>query len=219
MEINITTDVSKGPAEWRTVKRSSQIEFVERKSRFIAYCFPISDPAHAEARLKEMRDRYPDATHHVYAWHYIFPQIGGKYSDDGEPKGTAGMPVLNVLKQRGIDQAGIIVVRYFGGVKLGAGGLVRAYGQAAGEALDAAEPLTMARRKRFLVSTSYALHETLRYNLEKLGYYQGETEFSAKVAWPVAVAPADEEQLKTLLADLSQGEASCEFLDLEYAPA
>lgn len=207
-----------GPEKWRTVKREAQIEFVERKSRFIGICLPIKDGQEAEARLKQCKADYPDARHWVYAWRHIFPEIGGKYSDDGEPQGTAGMPVLDVLRKQEIDQAQILVVRYFGGVLLGTGGLVRAYGRAASEALAAAEPYTMALRKRIRVVAPYAHYDNLRYRINEAGFYQEDADFGLDTEWIVAVGPERAEELKFLCAETSQGEAICLEEGVDYAP-
>ena len=99
----------RGPASWTTVAKEAQIEFEERRSRFIGICLPLTSGEEAEARLAQCRADYPDARHWVYAWRHIFPEIGGKYSDDGEPKGTAGLPVLDVLRKGGVDQAQILL--------------------------------------------------------------------------------------------------------------
>ena len=111
---------------YRTVASSSQIELEEKKSRFIAVCRPLVNEIEANAFVSGIRQEYPDATHHVYAWILGGETILQRYSDDGEPQGTAGIPVLDVLRKNGIDQAGIVVVRYFGGTLLGTGGLVHA---------------------------------------------------------------------------------------------
>lgn len=204
--------------EWTTVSREAQIEIVEKKSRFIGICLPIKDGEEAEERLQRCRKDYPDARHHVFAWRTIFPERGGRYSDDGEPQGTAGMPVLDVLRKRGIDQAQILVVRYFGGILLGAGGLVRAYSEAAAKALDAAEPIRMLLRKKFRVIAPYSAYDTLRYRFSEAGFYQEDAEFGMDTEWLVAIDPEQEEELYAICAETTQGEALCEFVGVDYAP-
>ena len=121
---------------YKTVLRASETEFTEKKSRFIGHCFPVSNEEEAQARLAEMRKRYADATHNCWAYNLE----GGimRFSDDGEPGGTAGMPIMDTLIKRDIKNAIIIVTRYFGGILLGSGGLVRAYSRSASDALSAA---------------------------------------------------------------------------------
>lgn len=208
----------RGPTSWTTVEREAQIEFEERRSRFIGICLPIANGAEAEARLAQCRADFPDATHWVYAWQHIFPEIGGKYSDDGEPKGTAGMPVLDVLRKGGVDQAQILVVRYFGGVLLGTGGLVKCYTQAAAQAIAAAGLVTMTLQLKMRVMVPYGVYDSLRYKLEAAGFQQEEAEFGLDVEWLVALPPEREEDLRALVAEQSQGEGICAPEGLAYAP-
>ncbi len=110
------------------------IEIEIKKSRFIAYLVPVAE---LESKLKDLRKKHKKARHFVWAYRYIDEGVlREKASDDGEPSGTAGRPVLNVLQKRGIEGYAVVVVRYFGGIKLGAGGLVKAYTKAASTLLD-----------------------------------------------------------------------------------
>ena len=121
---------------YKTVLRPSETEFYEKKSRFIGHCFPAESEEEALAKLAEMRKTYADATHNCWA----YSLEGGimRFSDDGEPGGTAGMPIMDTLIKRDIKNAVIVVTRYFGGILLGSGGLVRAYSRSASDALSAA---------------------------------------------------------------------------------
>lgn len=121
---------------YKTVLTSSEKEFTEKKSRFIGRCFPVKSEEEAMAKLNEVRRRHYDATHNC--WAYSLEDGGMRFSDDGEPGGTAGMPIMDTLIRREIKGALIVVTRYFGGILLGSGGLVRAYSRAASEALEAA---------------------------------------------------------------------------------
>mgnify|MGYP000044189308 CR=1 FL=1 len=124
--------------EYRSVLHESHIEMIVNKSRFLAWAHHTPDERSALDLIQQAKDTYPDATHHCYG--YIVGEGGNtiRFSDDGEPGGTAGMPILQVIQKRGLSRGTVVVTRYFGGVKLGAGGLTRAYGGAAGEALDGA---------------------------------------------------------------------------------
>ena len=122
--------------DYITLNQRAQDEFVERKSRFIGTATPVSTQEEAIAFIDEMRSKYWDATHNVYA--YILRDGTKRYSDDGEPQGTAGVPVLDVLQKEGLTDLCVVVTRYFGGILLGAGGLVRAYSHGAKIAVDAA---------------------------------------------------------------------------------
>lgn len=208
----------RGPASWTTVAKEAQIEFEERRSRFIGICLPLTSGEEAEARLAQCRADYPDARHWVYAWRHIFPEIGGKYSDDGEPKGTAGLPVLDVLRKGGVDQAQILVVRYFGGILLGTGGLVKCYTQAAAQALAAAGLVTMILQLKMRVMVSYGVYDSLRYKLEVAGFHQEVADFGLDVEWLVALDPARESELRAIVAEQSQGQGICLPEGLAYAP-
>lgn len=120
---------------YKTVLRASQAEFTEKKSRFIGRCFPVKSEAEAMARLNEVRRAHYDATHNC--WAYLLSDGAQRFSDDGEPGGTAGMPIMDTLIRRDVKDALIVVTRYFGGILLGSGGLVRAYSKAASDALNA----------------------------------------------------------------------------------
>ncbi len=120
-----------------TLKGEGTARFEEKRSVFIGYAIPISSEDEALSYVKKIKGQYPDATHCVYAY-YLDNGIHCRYSDDGEPQGTAGMPVLDVIRKNGLTDVCAVVVRYFGGTLLGAGGLVRAYGEACKLALDAA---------------------------------------------------------------------------------
>ncbi|GHV02329.1 hypothetical protein FACS1894211_13540 [Clostridia bacterium] len=124
---------------YKTVAGAAQSEYVVSRSKFLAYCYPIQSAEEAEERLSALKALHPFATHICYA--YIAGRAGNlqKASDAGEPKGTAGPPILEVLKHNGLTCALVAVVRYFGGVKLGTGGLTRAYARAASDALKNTE--------------------------------------------------------------------------------
>lgn len=128
--------------EYLTVKKNSMTEFMEKRSKFIGSAFPVSSKEDAENIISEAKSSFWDAKHNVYA--YILRDGNIKrFSDDGEPQGTAGMPVLDVLEKQMLFDVLVIVTRYFGGVLLGTGGLVRAYSHSAALAIAAAEPVRM----------------------------------------------------------------------------
>ena len=127
--------------EYLIPAKDADAEFIERRSRFIGHIFCTDTEEQALARLKQMRETYWDATHNVYA--YIIKDGPTRFSDDGEPGGTAGMPIMDTLIRSETENALIIVTRYFGGILLGSGGLVRAYSRSAADALSAAGSVTM----------------------------------------------------------------------------
>lgn len=128
---------------YRTLKAESCDEFIEKRSRFIGYARPVKTEEEALEFIKQMKARHWDAAHNVYAYSLRQGQIR-RFSDDGEPQGTAGIPVLEVLTKRQITDAVVVVTRYFGGILLGAGGLVRAYSHGAGLGVEASGIVTMA---------------------------------------------------------------------------
>jgi len=128
--------------EYRTIKYEADDSFVERRSRFIGYAKPVTTNEEAVAFINEIKAKHWDATHNVYAYVLRDGQIR-RYSDDGEPQGTAGIPVLDVLLKENLTDLVVVVTRYFGGVLLGAGGLVRAYSHGAKIAVVAAKMINM----------------------------------------------------------------------------
>ncbi|NLW11768.1 MAG: YigZ family protein [Clostridiaceae bacterium] len=201
-----------------TVSHKAHIEIEEKRSTFIGFCQPLADEQEAIEFVSGIRARYPDATHHVYAW-----LLGGerqlqRYSDDGEPQGTAGIPVLDVLRKGGIENAGLVVVRYFGGVLLGAGGLVRAYSKAATQALEAAKPIQMQLSCRYRIVVPYTDYDRLRFHLEQEGFWLGEEEFAMDVELTVGAEPARAARLIEICTDQTAGSALIEEAGSTYIP-
>jgi uncharacterized YigZ family protein len=124
-----------------TVKQESHVEFEEKRSLFIGHAIHVDSEEEAAAFIKSIKKEYADATHNVWAYH-LKGGIIARYSDDGEPQGTAGMPVLEAIRKSGVDDVCVVVTRYFGGILLGAGGLVRAYSHSAVIAIEGAEVVT-----------------------------------------------------------------------------
>ena len=149
-------------SQYRSLRDSAEIEYIEKKSRFIGVAAPLQNTKEAEAFVQKQRERFPDATHHVFAWIIIKPQRIQRFSDAGEPQGTAGLPVFDVLDKQDLVQAGIVIVRYFGGIKLGAGGLVRAYGKAASLAVEKAKPIIWQNHRLFHLTCDYTYAEKVR---------------------------------------------------------
>ena len=141
--------------EYTTVKHFARYEFEERKSEFIGHAMPVSNEEEAIAFVKKIKSEYPDAKHNVYAY-VVRENSLSRYSDDHEPQGTAGLPVLDVIRKSGCTDVAIVVTRYFGGILLGTGGLVRAYTQAAKEALLSAEVVTYRMHTVHKVKCSYS---------------------------------------------------------------
>lgn len=161
---------------FHTIARPAEAASRQKSSRFLAFAYPVDGEAEIRDRLGLLRKRYFDATHHCYAWR-LGP--GGEHfrsSDDGEPSGTAGRPILGQLLSRGVTDCLIVVVRYFGGTKLGVPGLIAAYREAAAEALDAAEIVERTVDVRLRVSFPYlAMNEVMRIVKEEQPRIEAQT--------------------------------------------
>ena len=152
-----------------------------KRSKFIATLSHVESGEDAEAFVRAVRKRYPDATHNCYA--YIADELGNetRFSDDGEPGGTAGQPMLEVLKKRGVVKAAVVVTRYFGGIKLGAGGLVAAYTDSVSEVLDAAGIRRMTECDEVTVECDYSDHSAIESALTRAGALRGEAVYGENV--------------------------------------
>ena len=154
---------------YQTIRKPGESEIVISKSRFLGFCIPVASETEAQEALAQIRKRYYDARHCCYAFRL---QEGGiaRSSDDGEPSGTAGAPILAVLSGAGVENVLCAVVRYFGGVLLGTGGLVRAYGKTASEALEAAEIVSIRVCEKVTATVTYASYNLLEPMLRQKGY-------------------------------------------------
>lgn len=144
----------------KTIRKQTENEIIINKSRFIAILIPISDVELVPLYLEEIKERYPDASHYCYAYRI---DAAIKASDDGEPSKTAGMPMMNVLEKNGLNHILAVVVRYFGGIKLGAGGLVRAYSQSVVECLEICDIVYTKKAPYYRLSFDYSLIRQIDY--------------------------------------------------------
>lgn len=183
--------------------KNADAEFVERRSRFIGHMFLTETEDEALARLKEMREKYWDATHNVYA--YIIRDGATRFSDDGEPGGTAGMPVLQVLQREEIFNVTCVVTRYFGGILLGAGGLVRAYAHSAKIALDAAGRSIKQVWTKVYLPCPYSWFERIKLEVSAFGGVIENTEFAADVSFDLLLPKTQVEPFLARVLDLSAG--------------
>lgn len=165
--------------EYITIDGNSQAEYVEKHSRFIAVCFRCENEAQAGEIIAAQKSKFWDARHNVYA--YVLQDGTARFSDDGEPHGTAGMPVLEVIKGSGITNVLIVVTRYFGGILLGTGGLVRAYSTSARDALNAAQKVLMCACTEYDVVCGYGSHSRLVRLVEDCNGAVLDTVFTDKV--------------------------------------
>lgn len=196
-------------AEYRTVRAFAMDEFVEKKSRFIGHIVPVSNEEEAIAFINEMRAKYRDATHNVYAYSLRENQIK-RASDDGEPQGTGGVPILSVLNGSGLVDVCCVVTRYFGGTLLGVGGLVRAYTEGAKIAVNAAEIKVMAESVDLAVTTDYGLYGKLEHYLNEHDVLVLSTDFGADVRSTVRLRQEDAAEFEHGVTELSSAKALIE---------
>lgn len=201
--------------EYRTAARQASDEFTEKKSRFIGSVKPVSNQAEAVAFINEIRTKYWDATHNVYAYVLRDGQIR-RYSDDGEPQGTAGIPVLDVLLKEDVTDCAVVVTRYFGGIMLGAGGLVRAYSHASKMALDAGGILTMAPCTVCETQCDYNFYGKLSSLLQSAGACVIDSAFTENVKVMFSLETEKTDSFEALLTDSSKGGVFLEKLYEEY---
>ena len=178
-----------------TVREMGYREIVINKSRFIGWAAPCETEEEALALIQSLREKYRDATHHCYA--YIIGLNSGimRYSDDGEPGGTAGMPMMDVLRNSHVVNCCAVVVRYFGGTLLGTGGLVRAYTQGCKEALNAAGVVRMERTSRLLCEVPYSVWDSLQHAARSLPIRIENPEFGSSITFTMSVRSADLEEI------------------------
>lgn len=190
--------------EYITVRQEGADEFIEKKSRFIGACRPVRTEEEALAFISAKKAKYRDAAHNVYA--YILRENGTqRFSDDGEPQGTAGIPVIETLKKAGVVDAVIVATRYFGGILLGGGGLIRAYSHTASIALAAAEKVTMRECLLFAATCDYSSYGRVQGVVPECGGVVDGTEFLENVTIRFHVDPARAGVLERKLADAAGG--------------
>ena len=192
-----------------TIEKEASVDFEERRSSFIGHACPIKSAEEAQEFIKQKKKEYADATHNVYAYTLEDGRIA-KYSDDGEPQGTAGMPVLDTIRKSGADGVCIVVTRYFGGILLGAGGLVRAYGHAAKLALDAAHIIKYEKYEVFSLKCSYSDYQKFLPLLSSFSAVIDDTVFEADVTVIYAVKVGVSGALEPKISEMSYGKCQSE---------
>ena len=189
-------------------------EFIEKKSRFIGRIWPVETEDEALARIQEMKRKHYDATHNC--WAYIIRDGAVRFSDDGEPGGTAGMPMLQVLQREGLFNAVCVVTRYFGGILLGAGGLVRAYTRGAKIAVDAAGKSMKRVWTVLYVPCPYSFYERVRLEAEAFGGIVRKADFGAEVELELLFPEAKTQEFQDRLTDMTAGTVESMEIGQEY---
>lgn len=194
---------------YRTIKKLNDITFTERRSEFIAYLCPVHTNDEAVQFINEIKALHRKATHNVYA--YILRENNiTRYSDDGEPQGTAGVPVLDILQKNNLTDVCCVVTRYFGGILLGGGGLVRAYSTSAKMAVEAAEIMDMCECYKISFTVDYNLYSKVAYILPQYEVKELSSRFEDNISLELLVKEEFFSPLKAKLVDLSNGRIDIE---------
>ena len=178
-------------------------EFVEKKSRFIGRVWPVETEEEALAKIAEMKKQHYDATHNC--WAYVLKSGAMRFSDDGEPGGTAGNPMMQVLQKENIFNVVCVVTRYFGGTLLGAGGLVRAYTKGAKIAIDAAGKSMKRVWSVLYIPCPYTFYERVKLETEAFGGVIRDTQFGAEVELEILVAQPQAQAFLDKILDMTAG--------------
>lgn len=204
-------------SEYLVPFEDAESEFTEKRSRFISHIWRVEAEAEARARIEEMKKRYYDARHNC--WCYLIRQGGVvRYSDDGEPQGTAGQPMLNVFVREEVTNVCCVVTRYFGGILLGAGGLTRAYAKGAKDALDAAGISRMSLWTLWDIPCTYPLYERVKLEVESCGGVVRSADYGADILLRGAFPAGGAERFAPRLTELSAGSLAMTAAGEEFLP-
>ncbi|WP_027092854.1 YigZ family protein [Cohnella thermotolerans] len=201
---------------YATVRQYGESEIVNKKSRFIGHAKPVSSEEEAVAFVEEIKKRHWNATHNCSAYVVGERDEFQKALDDGEPSGTAGKPILEVIKHRGLKNVAVVVTRYFGGILLGAGGLVRAYTDGAVAGIDAAQPIVKVLHKEIIVDVDYTWYGKLENELRGRNARVGDVSFTDRVRIVCLPEVAEAERFAAWITDLTQGQAVLETGEEKY---
>ncbi len=203
------------PTLFTTLEKEASAEFTEKKSLFIGYATPIKSENDALEFIKKIRHKHGDATHNCFAY-----TLGGgtvaRYSDDGEPQGTAGIPIFDVIKKSGVNDCCVVVTRYFGGILLGAGGLVRAYANGAKIALEAAHIVTYESYTEFRLVCDYSAYQKLEYELPRFGIITDAVDFGQQVTLKLAVKESLFDRFEKRISEMFSMKVTAEILGKRF---
>ncbi len=203
---------------YKTLSGFGKDEFVVNRSRFIGHARPAETEAAALGFLRETRENYKDANHNCYA--YIVGTNAGimRYNDDGEPQGTAGLPILGVIRQQNLVNLCVVVTRYFGGILLGAGGLARAYTEGCAVAIRAAGIAVMRKTRRGILELPYPLWDRFRFFIENSPYIMEDITYLDSVVVTLLSREEDAELCEAEVARVTDGKVALLWMDEEYLP-
>ena len=204
--------------KYKTIFKYGEDEIIINKSKFIGYAKPIDTEEEALEFIEEIKTKHRDATHNVYA--YVLGETSNvqRFSDDGEPSGTAGIPALEVIKKENLRNIVVVITRYFGGIKLGAGGLIRAYTKGAKIGIEAGIIVDMILHKKFKVRIDYTSYGKIENYIINEKYKVDESLYDDKVNIFVYVETSKEKEFFNTITNLTSGEAIIVCIDEEYIP-
>lgn len=195
---------------YKTLLQRASDEYVVKRSRFIATALPVKTEKEALVFISEIKSKYWDATHNVYAYS-LNDGFVKRYSDDGEPQGTAGMPVLNVLTSGEVTDCAVVVTRYFGGVLLGTGGLVRAYSHSAKLGLDAAKIITLVPWSKLVLSCDYTFYAKIEQLVRDSGGKIESSDFGETVTLGIMIEKPVTDDFLNNLTEATNGKVSAKI--------
>ena len=201
---------------FRVPFEAAESEFTEKRSRFISHLVPAETEEEAQEHIKSMKGRYHDARHNC--WCYLIGENTMRYSDDGEPQGTAGQPMLKIFEREHVTNVCCVVTRYFGGILLGAGGLTRAYARGAKDVLVKAGAATMGLWSRVEIPCVYPLFERLKLEIAALDGIIDDTEYGADIRLQVSLPSANTNLMQHRLTELSGGQLQLQVRGEEFRP-
>lgn len=202
--------------EYCIIADEAQAEITEKKSRFIAHVIPVETEEEALSKIEALKKEYWDARHNCYA--FVIGEMGEvqRFSDDGEPQGTAGKPILEVLLNQNIHNTLVVVTRYFGGTLLGTGGLVRAYGKATSEGIKNATTMVVCDGKKFDLKIDYNSVGKVKHVMVQLGIVNVEEDYGEDVVMHIHMKASDFETFESQVRDITSGKA--EISNIEETP-
>lgn len=203
---------------YRTIDGYGEAEIMINKSRFIGYSFPVNSEEEAIGFIEDIKKKHRDATHNIYAYVIGDESNIQRFSDDGEPSGTAGIPALEVIKKENLRNIVIVVTRYFGGIKLGGGGLIRAYTKVSKIAIDAGVIVDMTLHTKLIINLSYTLLGKFENFLIQNNYKTEEIIYKDNVEILIYIMNSFLEKFKTEIMNLTNGSASIVRCDEKHIP-
>ena len=194
-----------------TVLETGTGEYEEKRSRFLSWIFQVNNEEQAQAYLADLKKQYYDARHHCYAYMIDYELGLQKFSDDGEPSGTAGLPILEVIKKRQLANVQIVVVRYFGGIHLGAPGLVRAYGKAASSAIENTQVVTRRLCYKTYVTSDYPMHGKIRNFLDTNDFPIADIHFTDTVKFELYIENDRADFFNKQITEITGGKSQIDY--------